>query len=430
MADKAKAKADSAELIALRGRLEPFLTAHEYSRVIELPVQGKGRLFVERPWGDKSLALLIPDEPDQLFEALNALILPERFTAVYHTDTKKFEVIWTAYQLSERQKDIPGRAFKFNYLGKSYKCHFSRSSDRLLAIAKNVLPLGMSTTSFRNLQSFDVLMNSKPNAAKPDTSIGDPVSFWIDGLQYDSEFTVEVINNLNFYLGYYDNESPTVVIHQTSSDNEPHPRQRYVSGKFPSTINGKKLDNTLLSFWDASLQGDMARRFQYYYRIIEYASFTYLESSARIAVRRILSSPDAVDDVGSTTDKLMSAFSMSKLDEYARFSQLMQDTIDPKLLWSEIKENLPAFSKDFKCDGGFIIKALVSGTAKESTFMPKGVELFTKAIRDIRNALSHGRDFRSAAVITPTSRNLKALQPWVHLIAIASGQVVLFKDIA
>jgi hypothetical protein len=273
-------------------------------------------------------------------------------------------------------------------------------------------------------------MNSKPNAAKPDTSIGDPVSFWIDGLQYDSEFTVEVINNLNFYLGYYDNESPTVVIHQTSSDNEPHPRQRYVSGKFPSTINGKKLDNTLLSFWDASLQGDMARRFQYYYRIIEYASFTYLESSARIAVRRILSSPDAVDDVGSTTDKLMSAFSMSKLDEYARFSQLMQDTIDPKLLWSEIKENLPAFSKDFKCDGGFIIKALVSGTAKESTFMPKGVELFTKAIRDIRNALSHGRDFRSAAVITPTSRNLKALQPWVHLIAIASGQVVLFKDIA
>ncbi|WP_421848489.1 hypothetical protein [Novosphingobium sp.] len=431
MSEATKQKAESAALKAAREALEPFLKANECSSVIEVNRSSEVHLFIDRPWNDASLALMIPkDEPADFYSALNQIILPERFTAIYHIDKKSLEVIWTAYKLPDSQNDIIGRRFTFKYLGANYKCHFSKSSERLLSIAKNFLPLKMSSTSFRNLQSFDRHYKATRPGGKPDQSLGDPVSFWIDGLDFHPELTVEFVNNLNFYLSYYDKSGPIVVLHPAESENKPMPRLRYISGKFPSLINGKKLDNNLLSFWEAPNFGDPARRFQYYYRIMEYASFFYLESSTRLAVKRILNSPHAIDDISETTDKLMSAFSMSKLDEYARFAQLIQDTIDPNLLWSEIKENLPAFSKDFKCDGGFVIKALVSATAKQSTFAPKGVELFTKAIRDIRNALSHGRDFRSATVITPTSRNLKALQPWVHLIAVAAGQVVLLKDIA
>ena len=126
----------------------------------------------------------------------------------------------------------------------------------------------------------------------------------------------------------------------------------------------------------------------------------------------------------------MEAFQLSKLDEYAKFSQIIQDTVDPKVLWREIKQNTAHFSKDIRFDGGYVIKSIISNTTKESSYLPKGVEIFTKAIRDIRNALSHGRDFKTASVIIPTAKNLRALQPWVHLISAAAGQVVLFKDVS
>ncbi|WP_198352532.1 hypothetical protein [Sphingomonas sp. MA1305] len=425
-----KAKLDSADLAAARKSLEPFLTANPSASIREFGTEPKIFRAIEQPWGDKSIAFNITDLSTALCDALNAVILPARLSALYHRDSRRLEVIWTAYELPDNQKIVAQRSFKYSYEGSAHNCSFGRSSDRLLEIAKVFASLKMSNTSFRNMQSIRAYVRSQNSDKAQDTSISQPISFWIDNIDWDDEKTVEFINNLNFYLSYYDNEGPIVALHQESTTDKPQPKYRYISGKFPGTIKGKKLDNNLLSFWEASSGGDAARRFQYYYRIIEYTSFFYIESSARLALKRILASPDAADDIGATTEKLMSAFQMSKLDEYAKFSQLMQDVIDPKILWTGIKENISAFSKDVKFDGGYVLKAIIAPTTKESTFIPKGVETFTKSIRDIRNALSHGRDFKSASVIMPTSRNLNALQPWVHLIAIAAGQVVLYKDVS
>jgi hypothetical protein len=425
-----KAAVESAELIEARLRLEPFLRNNAGTFLSEFGPATDRILIINEPWNDKSVAFNITNLNDDTRDALNAVILPQRFSALYHEDIKALEVIWTSYTLPDNQKEVSSRSFKFIYDENTHKCHFSRSSNRLICLAKVFLQSKMSSSSFRNLQSFRAYSRSKEEGANVDSSISEPISFWIENIEWDPDKVVELINNLNFYLNYFDNEGPVVALHPESSTDKPHPKHRYISGRFPSILRGKRLDNNLLSFWEASASGDPARRFQYYYRIIEYSSFFYLESSARTALKRILSAPDAADDINSTADKLMMAVQMSKLDEYAKFSQLMQDVVDPKILWAGIKENLPAFSKDIKFDGGFTLKAIIAPTTKESTFCPKGVENFTKAIRDVRNALSHGRDFKSAAVIMPTPRNLNALQPWVHLIAIAAGQVVLYKDVA
>jgi hypothetical protein len=423
------ARADSAETIADREKLAPFLEEHTFSSVIEADLKDKKQRVLQKPWNDSSFALFVPEHADDLAEALNNVILPERLTAIYHKDSRKLEVIWTAYSLEESQKELIGRKFNFHYLGNAHKCHFSRCSERLLIIAENLIPLRMSYTSFRNLQSFNAFILNRKNS-NTNNAVDQPICFWIENIDWNIDKIIEIVNNINFYLSYYDNDSPTVLIHPAGEDEKPSPRNRYITGSFPKNINGKQLDNNLVSFWNASSSGDAARKFQYYYRIIEYASFFYLESSARITVKRILSAPDAIDDIESVTEKLMAAFQTSKLDEYAKFAQIIQDTVDPKILWSEMSQNIPAFSKDIKFDGGFLLKSVISTTTKESSYLPKGLETFTKAIRDIRNALSHGRDFKSSLVITPTARNLKALQPWVHLIAAAAGQVVLYKHVS
>lgn len=424
MTKSTKTKADE-----LAATFAEFLEHNPMSKLEKNGGKDDEPSVIIEPWGDDSLSFRIPENPTELAEALNTLYLPQRLSAVYHRDLRKLEVLWTAYQLPEDQKEIFGREFFFTKDGIKHKCHFSRSSDRLLVLAKNVKPMKLSFTSFRNIQSFDHYAKALEGKISV-KSLGDPISFWIENIAFDDDDTIALINNLNFYLTYYDNQSPVVMIHSIGEDKSPHPRCRYVKGVFPKNVAARDLDSNLMSFWIAAAAGDAARKFLYYYRIIEYASFFHLEGSARLAVRRILSAPDAIDDIAGVTDKLMSAFQMSKMDEYARFSQIIADTVDPKLLWQEIKGNVGAFSKETKFDGGFSLRPLIAATTKESTFLPKGVENFTKAIRDIRNALSHGRDHKTSTVITPTSRNLKALQPWVHLIAAAAGEVVLYKDVA
>lgn len=427
MSDTENTQADSAELAEVKIKLEEFSNNNPFSCVVQSN-DGNSNIFgVERPWDDESLGFYFSNTSDDLFDALNQLYLPPKFSAIYHRDTRKLEILWTAYKLPVAQQEIVEREFKFSFENNAHDCHFTRSSERLLLLAHHVKPLKLSYTAFRNIQSFDTYTKSDGKTLQ---SSGEPISFWIDNIDWDDDYVSEMITNLNFFITYYDNQSPTVVIHSLEEDKTPHPRCRYVAKTFPKNIKSQKLDSNLISFWIAAEQGDPARRFQYYYRIIEYASFFYLEGSAKQAVRKILSSPNAIDDISEVTDRLMAAFQMSKLDEYARFSQIIQDTVDPKLLWNEIKGNMDAFSKEFKFDGGYILKPLIASTTRESTFLPKGLDNFIKSIRDIRNALSHGRDIKTTTVITPTSRNLKALQPWVHLIATAAGEVVLYKDVA
>src|SRR6185437_16113932 len=100
----------------------------------------------------------------------------------------------------------------------------------------------------------------------------DPRSFFIRGIDFDESFVVSLATQLNFYTSYYDHVSPYVMIHYPRLQ-EGSPRLRYIFDKFPETITGRQLDTNLLQLWQAARTGDAARRFLYYYRIIEFASF-------------------------------------------------------------------------------------------------------------------------------------------------------------
>ena len=75
-----------------------------------------------------------------------------------------------------------------------------------------------------------------------------------------------------------------------------------------------------------------------------------------------------------------------------------------------------------------MIDALVTTSDNETTFCGNGMIKLCHALRKLRNTLSHGKDQETAGVITPTARNFYLLAPWIHLIATAAGEVMLFKD--
>jgi len=166
----------------------------------------------------------------------------------------------------------------------------------------------------------------------------------------------------------------------------------------------------------------------YFYRIIEYASFVYLDANTRTLVRKALSVPHVLDNLGTTSEQMISIISRFKSDDYARMDAVLKETVHPSVLWKEIDHNRNTYSSTLSFDGGFSILPIISTDCKESEFTPTALTTFVKNIREIRNALSHGKDQKTSNVIQPSVHNFKILRPWVSLICAAAGEVILYRD--
>jgi hypothetical protein len=234
---------------------------------------------------------------------------------------------------------------------------------------------------------------------------------------------------LNFYISYFDKLSPVILIHSPPHKTVWALPPRYLAGAFPKHINSQDVDTNALFLWEAAQQGDNQRRFLYYYRIIEYSSSFYLDSTTRAALRIALAQPNALDDLSAVTDSVVSAVQKMKMDEPARFEAMLREIINPASLWREMNQNLTAFTTETEFEGGYKVAPLFAIGRTEANFTTQDVGIFAYALRNLRNALSHGRDPRTATTITPTTHNFARLQPWVSISRFAASQVILYKGI-
>lgn len=420
------------ELEHARNQLRPFLDAHPYSTVDEIGSEEGKQLGIKKPWGDDALVIFLPNDLDAIADALNNLYLPERFTAIWHRDTKELEVIWQAFPLPPAFEKVKNRRFQFNLGSVEYDCQFDRSSDRLLLIAEYAMPVAMSATSHRNLSSYHTYVSrqqSGNDSGSPAPLSGEPLSFWVRTLEWDEDRVLSLVRHLNFYMTFYDNRAPRILIHAFNEE-AARPRTRYIIGEFPQRIDAREIEDDLLVLWDASREGDAARSFIYLYRIIEYTSHAHVDRAARTEVQKLLSAPHALSDISRLADEVIAATLTSKFEDPQRLSMFLNDVVNPDLVWREIDQNRPAFSEDLSFDGGFLLKRLISEDATESTFRPNGLDTFATRARSIRNHLSHGRDKTTQTSIMPTVANFRRLEPWVSVLSVVAGEVINFKHIS
>jgi hypothetical protein len=417
-------------------KLGPFLSRNTSSSVDFVAGEKDSVLLIRKPWNDPSVVFVLPSNMGNLCSALNNLILPEPYSAIYHTDKKEFEVAWTAFTLSPPMTELVGRKFCFSHKTKVHECAFEKSSDRLLTLAMHSLPVAASLTSYRNLPSFEgyirnkYLGGDKSRSAQGDVTgqFGELMSFFIRNVEWSEPDILELVTTLNFYLKYYDSISPTILIHSSApkiSTTDLMPR--YPSDTFPKSIVSNGIDGNLLNFWHASTSGDSGRRFVYSFRIIEYASHTYMKSNEKFHVKQILSTPHAFDDIDKLAeDVILKVVDLKPSEDVSRFNALISEVIKPEVLWQFVGKNIQYLSSDLKMEGGYCIPALVAPSATEQTFKTGGLIVFANIIRQIRNHLSHGRDQKTGHMIAPTPANFAKLEPWAALISLAANEIMLY----
>lgn len=388
---------------------------------------------ISNPWGDESLSIIIPQNDAGFDDVLNNIYLPERLSAIWHIDTKRLEIIYTVLP-KNNTSDSKDRQFEITHRGLKISCKFAESSGRLLSLASNLdLRSGPTETNFRNLQTYYFYMITQtevdvPSGMQERFSEATPLSFWIDGLSYDEESIIDFAMHLNFHMNYYDSRTPRVIIHASKNEaEEEQTADRYIIGEFPASIDCQSIDRNLLHFWDASMSGDPARRFLYNYQIIEYASFYIIDDDISRNIKRILSSPHAVSQRDSTVEKIVETLTLGKMQDIQKIDHLFKRCVDAGIVWRQIEANRGSFCEPTTFDGGFQLSAVIQKNWKRSDFETNWIPALPTTLRNMRNALSHGREHRMASVITPTQENLRKLRAWVPVISAIAREVMIYR---
>lgn len=408
--------------------IQMFLTNNPASSIEEIAGIG---LCVKNPWGDPSIALKVPENPGLLYEALNNLYLPDQYSLIYHLDTSEIEVIFTSLKLSPVYDELKARKFDFIFEGVTYPCLYGPSSTRLLEIARHHVTLSQSPTQSRNLSSYNQALDIEEAPDFIKSLFGEPISFWIKNVTWSNSDSVQtLIKNLNFFMAYFDTSTPRVLIHSLNGGSAILPQNtRYPFDSFPNEIIAHRIDDNLYQFWDATLSGDSIRKFLYNFQILEYAAVYYLDEDNKRAIRKLLITPDASSRMDSIIQSIIETLGSVKLYDSQKMEALLKKSVDGNIIWNEIQRRVEIFSTDMDFEGGFVSKALLKKSTKFDEFEINWAATFCNRIRDIRNALSHGKETRSGSVIFPSILNQDKLQVWLPLVSAAAKQVILNKNV-
>lgn len=394
--------------------------------------------FVSKPWGDDSFELAVSHDDETMIASLNASIFPERYSAIYHPSIRSLEVAYTVFKPSGGA-DIRNRKFEFLHAEKKYPCRFGTSSLELLHIAGHVKQLeSYGSSNYRNLMSYntykllkDGRISNPPSELSAAYADASPISFWIEELDWDDDNVLDLVLHLNFYMSYYDNSSPQVLVHTPVEESTRFKRvDRYPFGDFPPIIRSNKIDRNLLHLWKASQEGDPARRFLYNFQILEYSAYYMIEDEVSRAITRLLLAPNAVSNAPSIAAQIQEAFSASKIPESQKTELLLRKLVKADIVWAAIEKNKEFFCAATEFEGGFRISPILSSSKITlSDFEKNWTSSIASVLRNLRNALSHGKEMRMSSVITPTAHNMRLLQPWVMLISAAAKDVLVYRNL-
>lgn len=420
-------KAQQDTVAILTKRLDAFLKNNPDANI---ELEGE-RCIVAKPWADESVALEIGPKNSELISALNGLILPPQLTAIYHIDTAEYEFVFSVRPLSD---PLWSRSFEFLHGGVTYNCKYGDSSPRLLAVGAAASPRSpWSPTDHRNLRPYRDYCHIEelPKFQKQYFARRKPMSFFFGPAPAVSpDDLADIARHLNFFMFYQDRHTPIVVIHR------PEDKHAAIFEKpdepdtppFPSIIVASQIDPYILDLWGAANQAGTRLSFIYYYQILEYASFYFVEEQVRRKVARILKRPDILASLETCTAQLLDEIVEYRQPDEQKLNAVVNQSVDPRKVWEVVAKYSAYFAESHDFDGGFKSSQLIRKEWSAEDFVASWMPKLPDALRKIRNALVHSREHRMGQVIAPTRANLDRLFPWVKVIEEVACEVALYRE--
>jgi hypothetical protein len=399
---------------------------------VEVTIEGK-YLIIDKPWGRNDARLKSEIENRDFINVINNIVFDKKYDAIFHKKENLCEFLFAFIDPdSEEYKDIADRQFTVYFNGVEHKCYFGSQSKSLDAIsaAFNRLPSDISVKSVPQILPFIDAQNLDKRDERVKSYFANKVgrSFYIKlGCERSEVNFDSLCKHVNFLMGYYDRDSPTIDIkpdieHSAGESSKPI---RYVENQFPKELVVNQVDEILLKLLEVARSSGPRFAFLYSYQIFEYAGYYYIDDNAKKELRRFLKDPSLVNGGEDKVKDLFSILTEINHSDDVKMKRVIEDYCDPSVVWKEISNDLEFFSKEHELEGGVVIKPLITTGLTEDAWstmwMPKLYDQLTR----IRNSLVHAREKRESKAILPTRKNNAFLGRYVPLIQRVAEQVAL-----
>jgi hypothetical protein len=392
-------------------------------------IKENDKIHIHNLWGDNSFFLRFNEDADLSF--LNNLYFPPELMAMYSLENNHIEVF--AFPISP-DSELIKRKFDFNFQGETFVCEWSEPTEEFIKISTSFRELKEeSHTAYRNLRQFRdyYRIEELPDFMSKYFEDKRPYNFFIKGnLSKVKDEIIEFCKTLNFYMSYFDRETPNVQIFPTQYNKEVFNLPCYsLFDTFPTSINATNIDNILLDIITvANKASDPRLRFIFYYQILEYASYYFLKSDIKDKLNNILKRPDVSFKSEDYSKQIIEQFKnhFNTNDDKTKLDMLINEHIKLNDLQLELENNIEYFSKPVEFDGGFIIEPIMKESNTSIEQLPDNtIKTIKENIVSIRNSLVHLREYRENKVILPTDRNDNLLIPYIYLVRRIAEKIVI-----
>lgn len=404
---------------ATKKYLEIFKSNNECVEIINTDT----KISIIKGWGDDSIYFEY-DIQDNL-EPLDRIVLKKELFALYHIDKQMYEFIFLP--LPEKYE----RTFDYIFCGKEFHLSYEQPTETFISLAQQCRHSDCTDITDRAyaLLRYHSYYKSFENEALVQELY--PTNFFIKGpfdeISYEEH--LELFKHVNFMLTYYDRKSPNILIYDNKNDSieEVSIPCKSKNESFPKIINGGRLDPTLLELMKAANDtGSYRLKYIFYFQVLEYCSYYYIENSLRRNITNIIKSPDILNSekYSHKIIELYSDYFKSNKDD-KRMERLIQDLCTYDDIKEEIKSNRSFFTRKLQFDGGFCICPLFNNEEEIDNPPASIFTLIRKNIDSIRNVIVHARETRENAVIKPTTRNSRLLAPYLYLLRRLAETVII-----
>lgn len=384
--------------------------------------------IVNNPWKDSSLKFEFNMDED--FSLLRDVQLSNKLIAIKHPDCYEF-----IFQPVKKEEIEHYKSFKFIFEGKEYNGVYNEPSKAFIMIAKSIRRQEYEESNYTNVFIYRAFYNEQAKG-KVDSKTVDykPLNFFLYGDFGErlEEKHIELFRHINFYIRYYDRKSPTIFI---ANDSGKTSEQEFTEPNFktmPPVILASPIDDTLLLLLESARSANAVRlKYIFYYQILEYCSYYYLEDSFKRDVHNLIESPSFFIDINSSINLLIEKFqdqyNTKQKNDTNRLEKVILTYCPYNNIKSELIANQDYFRKECEFDGGFRLPPLLANHENIDQ-PPKDIMKTVKNhIENLRNVLVHVRESRESRSIAPTNRNTNLLKPYLYLIQRIAEEVATRK---
>lgn len=377
------------------------------------------------PWNDKSVSFVF--NKGQRLSSLEQIQFPEQLVALYNKNKSELEFI---YGPIDKVSKLVERSFDFIYKGEQFYCTFEGFSEALQIFAQSFKENETeSQTDYRNLRFIRDLLTDKFYKDIFKNTVN--TSFYVTGnfekINYDF---VGLAKSLNFYMSYFDRSTPKILIHAKEYEEEKYknPCLNELFDTFPKKINATNIDSTLLDTFMVAGQTENVRlKFIFYFQVLEYASYYYLDKKIQDKIQKTLNNPEIYDKSEYFSKSLIEELKdhFSQRDDSTKLEKTITENCSIYELKNEIEVNKEFFSKDIEFEGGLRINKILKGENSIENLKEGDLILIKTNIERIRNVLVHLRESRENKVILPSQKNNHKLLPYLYLIRRIAEKVAI-----